>query len=143
AALGDIDEHVLEGARSLPGGVLVELVKDDHRQREPLARVFLLLEGLAKERTDDEALGLFVQRLDRDDGDVGGAAVDPSVRVRSDEMPEPSRSRMEPAEERGNGAGHHACRPCSVGLRTVGGLEMDLECAYHGGEVGAYPVGLG
>ena len=75
-ALGDVDQHVLQRAGALARRVLVELVEHDHRQRQPLAGLLLLAERLGEQRADHEPLGLLVQRLDRDDRDRGGAAVD-------------------------------------------------------------------
>jgi hypothetical protein len=143
AALGDVDQHVLQGAGPVTRRVLVELVENDHGQREPLPGVLLLLEGLAQERADDEPLRLLVQRLDRDHRDVGGGAVDPSVPVRADQVAEPPGRRVHPPEERRDRPGHHLGGPGRIRVAPVLRFEVHLERAHERREVRDHDVGLG
>ena len=111
------------------GAYLFELVEHDHRQRQPLAGLLLLLEGLAEQCAHHEPLRLLVQRLDRHDGD--GRRGSASMRWRSRRRARGVRgatpracSRRMNARDR---ARHHASGPGLVGLAAVLGLEEDLE----------------
>ena len=68
AALGDVDEQLLDRARALARRVLVELVEHDEAQRLAAAAL-LLFEDADEERADDEALRGVVQGVDVDDRD--------------------------------------------------------------------------
>ena len=134
-ALRDVDEHVLQRSGALARRVLVELVEHDHREREPLARLLLLLEGLVQQRADDEPLRLIVQRLDRHHRDAGGGAVDAARRSRLDQVSQPGGGCVQPAHEGGHGAAHHAPAPGELRLGAVLGLEVVADGVHERGEV--------
>ncbi len=125
--LRDVDQHVLQGTRALSRRVLVELVEHDHRQRQAMTGLLLLAKRLGEQGADHEPLRLLVQRLDRDDGDRGGAAVDASGFAGAHEVAEARGRRVQAAHERRDGARHHAPGPGLVGLPAVVRLEEHLE----------------
>ena len=77
AALGHVEQDLLDGARPVARCVLVELVEHDELQRAGLARALLALERLPQHDADHEPLGPVVEVVQVDDRDLGPVEVDP------------------------------------------------------------------
>ena len=70
AALGDVEEHLLDRAAPLARGVLVELVEDDEDEGPRGAERLLLLEHALEDGAHHEALGPVVQGVDVHDAEL-------------------------------------------------------------------------
>ena len=108
AALGDVQQDLLDRARPFTRGVLVELVEHDEQQRPCGARTFLVVEGLAQDHADDEPLGAVVEVVDVDDGHLMIELHAVLVRVRhvgADQRREVADRSVQAADERVDRAG--------------------------------------
>ena len=93
AALGDVEQDLLDRRVALRRRVLVQLVEHEEQQRTCRARRFLLVERAADRDADDEALGPVVEVVEVDDRDLsrptcGSDGRGRSLHVGADQMPQ-------------------------------------------------------
>ncbi len=109
AALGDVEQDLLDRRFTVAGRVLVELVEHDEQQRLVLPGALLVVERPAQGDADDEPLRTVVEVVEIDDGDLRGC-IDPVSQQRvggdvgADDPSEGTLRRQQPPDERVDGA---------------------------------------